>query len=298
MPSVLIVDDEPNIRRMVGALLRRAGEKPAPSGSRSTAGRRRSISPAICVGAISTSQHSALATIILVELLAGETDGAVTTATIWASGAVAIVATIGAITARKSKLELSEGLGLIATSLAAAVTLVMIAAEAYQPPEGARWLWHAILSHANLAVVVRAACDDLRSTGQTIFGENITLTATTLAGGVYSFGNLAPGTYTLTETQPAGYLDGAETVGTTFGGTASAALGSNTISTLTITAGSNSGSGYNFGEVLASSLSGTVYSDANNNGVVNGGEALLDAVPIPPEALLAEGPPLPHGAPP
>ena len=117
-------------------------------------------------------------------------------------------------------------------------------------------------------------------TGQTIFGENITLTATTLAGGVYSFGNLAPGTYTLTETQPAGYLDGAETVGTTFGGTASAALGSNTISTLTITAGSNSGSGYNFGEVLAPSLSGTVYSDANNNGVVNGGEALLDAVPV------------------
>ena len=117
-------------------------------------------------------------------------------------------------------------------------------------------------------------------TGQTIFGENISITATSGAGGVYSFTNLAPGTYTLTETQPAGYLDGAETVGTTFGGTANAALGSNTISTLTITAGNNSGSGYNFGEVLASSLSGTVYSDANNNGVVNGGEALLDAVPV------------------
>ncbi len=117
-------------------------------------------------------------------------------------------------------------------------------------------------------------------TGQTIFGENISITATTVAGGVYSFANLAPGTYTLTETQPAGYLDAAETVGTNFGGIVSAAPGSNTISSLTITAGNSSGAGYNFGEVLASSLSGTVYSDANNDGIVDGTETLLDGVPV------------------
>jgi uncharacterized membrane protein len=133
---------------------------------------------------------AALATIILVELLAGETDGAVTTATIWASGAVAVVATIGAITARKSKLELSEGLGLIATSLAAAVTLVMIAAEAYQPPEGARWLWHAILSHANLAVVVLAACG-LALRGAFAADRSVRTTLAAAAGALFLVGSSA-----------------------------------------------------------------------------------------------------------
>ncbi len=113
-------------------------------------------------------------------------------------------------------------------------------------------------------------------TGTTIFGESINVTLATGAGGAYSFTNLAPGTYTLTETQPAGYLDAAETVGTTYGGTVSAVLGSNTISTLTIPAGNNSGAGYNFGEVLASTLSGLVYSDTNNDGVRQGGETLLN----------------------
>ncbi|MEQ1858296.1 MAG: SdrD B-like domain-containing protein [Chthoniobacteraceae bacterium] len=117
-------------------------------------------------------------------------------------------------------------------------------------------------------------------TGTTIFGEAITRFATSVAGGVYSFSNVAPGTYTLTETQPAGYVDAAETVGTLFGGAVSNALGSNTISGLTIPAGNNSGTDYNFGEVLASSLSGFVYSDLNNDGIVQGGETLLDGVNV------------------
>lgn len=133
---------------------------------------------------------AALATIILVELLAGATDGAVTTATIWASGAVAIVATIGAITARSSKLELSEGLGLIATSLAAAVALVMIAAEAYQPPEGARWLWHAVLSHANLAVVVLAVCG-LALRGAFAADRSVRTTLAAAAGALFLVGSSA-----------------------------------------------------------------------------------------------------------
>ena len=103
-------------------------------------------------------------------------------------------------------------------------------------------------------------------TGTTVFGEVISIIATTGAGGLYAFSNLAPGTYTLTETQPAGYLDGGESVGTIFGGTVNAAIGSDTISTLTIPVGNNSATDYNFGEVLASSLSGFVYADYNNDG--------------------------------
>ena len=45
-------------------------------------------------------------------------------------------------------------------------------------------------------------------------GRRIPMTATTTnASGAYSFGNLRPGTYTLTETQPAGLLDGKDTAG-------------------------------------------------------------------------------------
>ena len=44
-------------------------------------------------------------------------------------------------------------------------------------------------------------------------------TTTTAADGSYSFGTLRPGTYTITETQPAGFLDGKDTIGTPGGTT-------------------------------------------------------------------------------
>ncbi len=116
-------------------------------------------------------------------------------------------------------------------------------------------------------------------TGTTIFGEAINIPMVSGLGGTYTFANLAPGTYTLTETQPVGYLDGAETAGT-FGGTVDNALGSNTISSFTIPAGNNTGTNYNFGEVLASSLSGYVYADANNDGIRQGGEATINGVTV------------------
>jgi hypothetical protein len=130
----------------------------------------------------------ALATVILVELLAGATDAAVTTATIWASSAVAVVATVGAISARQAKLDLSVGLGLIATSLAAAVTLAMMAAEAFQPPEGARWLWHALLSHANLAVVVLLGCG-LALRGSFAADRSVRATLAVAAGALFLVGS-------------------------------------------------------------------------------------------------------------
>jgi hypothetical protein len=44
-------------------------------------------------------------------------------------------------------------------------------------------------------------------------GNAVSLTTTTDEDGAYAFGNLRPGTYTITETQPAGYADGADTIG-------------------------------------------------------------------------------------
>jgi hypothetical protein len=77
--------------------------------------------------------------------------------------------------------------------------------------------------------------EDFNNDGQVDFGENgidgvtITLTGTdflgravnqtqlTSGGGAFSFLNLLPGTYSLTETQPAGYLQGLDAVGTAGG---------------------------------------------------------------------------------
>ena len=74
-------------------------------------------------------------------------------------------------------------------------------------------------------------------------GQAVSLTTVTDAGGNYRFSALRPGTYALTETQPAGYLDGAETLGS-LGGT----LGSDLFSNIVLRANQN-GIDYNFGEI-------------------------------------------------
>ncbi len=118
-------------------------------------------------------------------------------------------------------------------------------------------------------------------TGTDLNGNAVSLTTLTSGGGAYSFTGLPAGVYTITETQPAAYTDGVETVGTNFGGTKSNALGSDTISTLTIASHTSlTGAGYNFGEVLPSSIVGSVYSDVNNNGTRDGGEIGIQSVPV------------------
>ena len=57
-------------------------------------------------------------------------------------------------------------------------------------------------------------------TGTDIGGNAVSVNATTDSLGAYSFSQLRPGTYTITETQPAGWLDGTDTQGTPGGGTA------------------------------------------------------------------------------
>ena len=122
-------------------------------------------------------------------------------------------------------------------------------------------------------VYVDAGNDGVKGAGEagiggvtvTLTGTNdlgaVSLTALTAADGSYSFANLRPGTYSVVETQPAGYLDGKDTAGST-GGTVT----NDAISTIALGAGVASVNN-NFGELQPSSLSGFVYVDAGNDGV-------------------------------
>jgi hypothetical protein len=109
-------------------------------------------------------------------------------------------------------------------------------------------------------------------TGTSVIGP-VNLPATTDANGAYSFNNLRPGTYTITETQPASALDGLDALGN-LGGT----LGNDVLSNIPLV--TTSGVNYNFGEICNGALSGFVYCDGNNDGVRQGGEGGLAGVTI------------------
>ena len=116
-------------------------------------------------------------------------------------------------------------------------------------------------------------------TGTDNQGNPVTFTAVTDNLGAYSFTNLQAGTYTLTETQPTGFLDGKDTQGTPGTGTAGNDFFRN------ITLGENvNGTDNNFGELRPASIAGFVYVDANDNGVKETGEA-----PIPGTTVTLTG---------
>src|SRR5205807_310745 len=98
------------------------------------------------------------------------------------------------------------------------------------------------------------------------FGNPVSLTTTTAGDGSYHFMNLAPGTYTLTEIQPAGWLEGKDSVGT-HGGTTIKNQFSNVI-----LGNGVQGMNNNFGELKPANLAGFVYNDVNNNGIMDPGE--------------------------
>jgi protocatechuate 3,4-dioxygenase beta subunit len=105
-------------------------------------------------------------------------------------------------------------------------------------------------------------------------GATVRLTTTTAGNGAYSFNNLRPGTYTLTQSQQVGWLEGKDTIGTQ-GGVA----GNDQFSNVQLASG-QSGTNNNFGELLQSILRGVVYFDANSNGVLDPGEPGLPGVTI------------------
>lgn len=101
--------------------------------------------------------------------------------------------------------------------------------------------------------------------GSNDLGAITPITMQTASDGLYSFGNLRPGTYTVTETtQPAGYLTGMKTKGnvTPIAGSATAP---DVISGISVTPAGVAANN-DFGKVQASSLSGHVYVDLNKSG--------------------------------
>lgn len=115
----------------------------------------------------------------------------------------------------------------------------------------------------------------VRLTGPDTFGNQQNLTATTGSDGKYEFASLPPGTYVVAETQPTTHLDGKETAGT-HGGTSTT---NDQFAGVVIAQGVDA-MNYNFGEVLASSLAGFVYVDADNDGVKDAGETALPNITI------------------
>lgn len=111
-------------------------------------------------------------------------------------------------------------------------------------------------------------------TGTDMFGNPVSLTTTTAAStGNYAFNNLTPGSYTLTETQPAAFADGRDAAGTE-GGT----VGNDVVSAIALASG-KAGTGYDFGELLTR-ISVFVFADPNNNATVDAGDAGIPNVEL------------------
>ena len=117
-------------------------------------------------------------------------------------------------------------------------------------------------------------------TGTDDQSQPVNLTATTGTDGTFSFTGLRPGTYAIAQTQPAGFTDGIETAGTA-GGTLTAP---NSITAIALDP-AEAATGYLFADVPQStggtaSISGSVFADADNDGVRDTGETGIQGVTI------------------
>lgn len=107
---------------------------------------------------------------------------------------------------------------------------------------------------------------------------NLVATTQTNAQGQYEFTGLRSGVYTVVEVQPAGYLDGEEDLGMV-DGQARGQIGSDRFSAIALTSG-QAGTQYNFCEHVPASISGHVWHDKNDNGVMESGEQRLGGVRV------------------
>ncbi len=120
----------------------------------------------------------------------------------------------------------------------------------------------------------------LTLTGTDDLGAAVNQSLSTGADGSYVFGNLRPGTYTVTEpAQPAGTLNGRTVAGSTGGTATGVATLPSAISGIVLAA-SQASSGNNFGEIPGAQIAGRVWLDANHNGVVDAGESGMAGVSI------------------
>ena len=90
------------------------------------------------------------------------------------------------------------------------------------------------------------------------------------SNGRYSFDNLMPGTYKVTEIQPASYVDGKDSLGTV-SGVSVGDVTNDMFSSITL-GGGERGVNYDFGEIRHGSISGRVHADGNGNCVFDDDE--------------------------
>lgn len=135
-------------------------------------------------------------------------------------------------------------------------------------------VWH----DANNDGVREASEDAIPGVTITLVGPNGDTQTTTDANGYYEFLDLDPGTYTLKETQPTGFLDGKDNFGTK-GGTVVNDAAEDQIQSITLVAGDNSQDN-DFGEIKPASLAGHVWFDEDNDGVRETGEDPIANVTI------------------
>lgn len=111
-------------------------------------------------------------------------------------------------------------------------------------------------------------------TGTDDMGNAVNLQTTTDSDGRYLFGDLRDGVYKVTETQPADYLDGKDSLGSSGG------VKSNDMFSEIHLAENENAVNYNFGEVGSSSLSGLVYLDKDKDGKKDYNEEGIGGVKI------------------
>ena len=107
----------------------------------------------------------------------------------------------------------------------------------------------------------------------------IVATTRTDSRGAYRFDDVAPGEYSIVETQPDGYLDGADTVGTVAGQTRGSLGGNDELVSIELKQGEE-GIEYNFGEILPASIFGQVHVDEDGDCIRDDDELLLAGVTI------------------
>ncbi|MDA7980313.1 MAG: LEPR-XLL domain-containing protein [Pirellulales bacterium] len=95
------------------------------------------------------------------------------------------------------------------------------------------------------------------------------------SNGFWQADGLLPGTYSVTEIQPADWLDGKDHLGTA-GGLATA----NDVFDQVVLGSGDVGQHYDFGERLVGSIGGLVHADPNSNGLFDAGETVLPGVTV------------------